>query len=284
MVYQNKVVAAVKCKGKILREQGNLVTLPFGSEYSIFIKNLNSVRIQVKIWVDGKDAAEGTWIIVGPHDFLELERFIANGNFNRGNRFKFIERTGEIEAHRGIGSDDGLIRIEYKTEQVPVYVPPIFSDRRRRDDFPRWDRRCPSASPIRSLGNFSSQPFTTFTTPSATSGSTMDSNPCVYNTSSCNLNDVVVEQNVEETLTAGAGAPGITVPGSESNQQFYSASNFPTTPGSEVIVLQLRGIVAGQKVERPVTVAAKPKCVTCGKVNQATDKFCAQCGTALVLI
>jgi len=37
-------------------------------------------------------------------------------------------------------------------------------------------------------------------------------------------------------------------------------------------------------VETPITVDRKPECVTCGKVNKAVNKFCSECGTALVLI
>lgn len=40
MVYSNQLVAAVKCKGKIMREKKGNIFLPFGSEYSILIKNL----------------------------------------------------------------------------------------------------------------------------------------------------------------------------------------------------------------------------------------------------
>src|ERR1700676_3599318 len=101
MVYSpNKVVACIKVDGKVLREDGNVVTLPFGSEYHIFIKNLNPTRIKVRVSVDGTDATEGTWLVVEPISDLELERFIRSANMDRGNRFKFIERTSDIEEHR----------------------------------------------------------------------------------------------------------------------------------------------------------------------------------------
>src|ERR1019366_10613281 len=221
------------------------------------LKNLNSVRIQAKVWVDGKDATEGTWLIVMPHSHLELERYITNGNFQRGNRFKFIERTKEIEDHRGIGSDDGLIRIEYKTEQViqdvpliryydvpyPNYYPPPpprWPGRRRSDLLPHY--------PVRSRGlEGMGSPSTCFNaTVSYTTGSSAPVN--------------------------AMAAPGITVPGSESNQQFVSANDFPTLAQSDVIVLQLRGCVEGQRVENAVTVDYKPKCVTCGRVNRAGNQ------------
>ena len=77
---------------------------------------------------------------------------------------------------------------------------------------------------------------------------------------------------------------GITVPGTESRQQFHNVSGFPLESNSHVIVLNLRGEVAGKPVAAPVTVDRKPVCVTCGKKNKAQDRFCHECGTALELI
>lgn len=77
---------------------------------------------------------------------------------------------------------------------------------------------------------------------------------------------------------------GITVPGSESRQEFETGAWFPTEAESHVIVLRLRGAIGAKPVERPVTTDIKPKCTSCGRKNKATAKFCSQCGTSLVLI
>ncbi len=223
MVYSpSKVVACVKVGGKILREDGSTVTLPFGSEYSVLVKNLNTTRIKVKVSIDGTEATENVWLVVEPNSDLELERFIRNGNLSAGNRFKFIERTESIEQHRGIKADDGLIRIEYQVEKRTVVD-------------------------AESLSESDNVGFNSFMETSAQSDK------------------------------------GITVAGSESNQRFSWTSGFETGP-SEVIVLQLRGEVGGKKAVKAVTVDVKPKCVTCGRVNKATSKFCANCGTALSII
>lgn len=126
MVYRDNLVCAIKTGGQILREIDGTVTLPFGSEYAVLVKNLNSVRMQVSVAIDGKDATDGTRLIIGPNSSIELERFIRNGNLNEGNRLKFIERTSEVEQHRGVKIDDGIVRVEAWMELVqPVINVPI---------------------------------------------------------------------------------------------------------------------------------------------------------------
>ncbi len=122
MMYNSKLAVALKSAGKVLRESNETVKLPFGSEYSVLIKNLNSVRALVKIEIDGEDVGDGTRFVIDPNDNVELERFIKNGNLKKGNRFKFIERTRNIEKHRGIGVEDGLVRVEFNFErQLQVF-------------------------------------------------------------------------------------------------------------------------------------------------------------------
>jgi hypothetical protein len=253
MMYGNRLVAAIKVGGQILREDGEFVAVPFGSEYSILIKNLNSVRSQVGVSIDGNDATDGN-LIVGANDSIELERFIRNGNLEAGNRFKFIERSKDIEKHRGVKADDGLIRVEYKFERVqpeiiepiirPRYMPPYYPPR------PRWpfDRRSTlNRIPMRKMM-------------SATRSRSM------------------------APQASAAPRPGITVPGSESRQRFVHVSGFQTENQSHVLILRLLGVIGGKPISRPVTVHQKPVCVNCGKKNKATSKCCVNCGTQLELI
>jgi hypothetical protein len=86
-----------------------------------------------------------------------------------------------------------------------------------------------------------------------------------------------------DALDCSFNEQGITVPGGESNQKFRWTEGFETGP-SEVIVLQLRGCVAGKVVVKAVTVETKLTCVTCNKTSKSTEKFCGQCGTALQII
>lgn len=238
-MYSNRFIASVRVNGKILRENQGIVSLPFGAEYEILVKNMHSRRAMVKITVDGEDIGGGSRLIIGPNDSTVIERFIKNGNFSSGNKLKFIERTGGIEGHRGIKQEDGLIRCEFWVEKE---VPQEIQAKAMR-------------APMGRTGSSRSRPFRSFLEEETRGGAVMD------------FNDT-----------------GITVAGSESHQQFYSAQGFAVETNSHVIVLQLRGEVGGVAAVKPVTVDLKPVCSSCGKKNKPNVKFCADCGTALLLI
>lgn len=276
MMYQNKLVAAIKAGGKVLRETKESVALPFGSEYSIYLKNLSTVRAMVRVTVDGTDATENVWLVLQPHgqvgSDLELERFIRNGNLSSGNRFKFIERSEAIEQHRGIKAEDGLIRIEYKFEKLPDNLGyPVTT----------WTT-VPNTGYI--ISPDYCYPQQTFTIGNSQSyGNLLRSANVVGSAFSTQSVASGTAYNVSVTPTADTAA-GITVPGSASSQTFQSTYYFPTEDVSHVMVLKLAGEVAGKVVETPITVKHKPTCTTCGRVNKATNKFCSQCGTSLTLL
>ena len=88
-MYHNKLAAAIKSNGKVLREFKDTVYIPFASEYSILVKNLESKRAIVHIYIDG-DRVTGSGLVLKAGQEVDLERFIKNGNLSEGNRFKFI--------------------------------------------------------------------------------------------------------------------------------------------------------------------------------------------------
>ena len=78
-------------------------------------------------------------------------------------------------------------------------------------------------------------------------------------------------------ISAQANDVGITVPGSKSTQTFQTTTVGALESTTHNLVFKL----VGGTVPKPITVKHKPKCVTCGKQNKATAKFCTECGTAL---
>ena len=279
MMHHNRFVMAIRVNGKILREKNQTVYLPFGAEYELLLKNLNSRRAMVGVSIDGKRTSDCRFVIP-PNSEITLERYISKGNLDSGNKFKFIERTAAVEKHRGIGSDDGLVRAEFWAEREVVQLPkieytttvyPDWKPGRRRDD-----------SVLRGITGQSR---------SFVSEDYSDDTPFIYSSAqgAASPPGSTVAMNMGQTIgsinkLADVNDAGITVPGGISNQQFHHTSGFELETSSTVIVLQLRGEVGQHVVTQPVTVAIKPVCTSCGKTNKATSRFCTDCGTGLQLV
>ncbi len=278
MMYNQKLVASIKANNKVLREFKDTVYIPFSSEYSILLKNLNTTRAVANVFIDGENVVPGG-LVIDPGRTVDLERWIKNGNLSEGNRFKFIERTQAIEdGPRGIKLEDGLVRIEYQFE-LPR---PILN-------IPTWT--------------------TTTTTWNTTYGGVSGASSPTYNVNgvlrnvdfskgeqvramassatAATLNSMGISSSSEvhdgmATMDSYVSDVGITVPGSKSTQSFQTVTVGALDPIIHNIVLKLVGDLGNNKpVVKPVTVAHKPKCVTCGKQNKAHSKFCQECGTAL---
>ena len=295
-MYSDRLAVAIKVNGKVLREFKDTVYIPFGSEYSIFIKNVHSLRCMVRVSVDGQDATEGVSLIVPANSSVELERFIKGGNLNEGNRFKFIERTSKIEEHRGIRAEDGLVRIEYEFEREPAPI--------KQPDPWYW----PYRTYTHDVWLYNQQTTPTWTvTSSGTGGGTVSANSVnLSNTGSAAYSDTkgtYAELPRERRLKSNELRPpftasvptmdaadipvndaGITVPGSVSGQTFSLTSGFLTDGVKHVMVLKLLGQAGEQPVKQAVTVKTTQKCTSCGHVNKATAKFCSECGTGLILV
>lgn len=288
-MYNEKLAVALKSAGKVLRENKDTVYLPFGSEYSILIKNLNSVRVLAKVSIDGQlvdDSGDG--FVIDANSSLDLERFIKNGNLNSGNRFKFIERTGKIEDHRGIQVEDGLVRVEFQFEKRPAKVEEVHTYHHHHYDHWYWDRPyirylvsnnssgCFGSGQLSSTRDSSAGVSADMMNVSTNVGGSVGSaNAFVSSTPTM---DNLVENEV-------ANDAGITVAGSKSEQEFVTVGSFPLEEASHVIVLKLLGETSqGKKIKQAVTVKTKQKCPTCGHMNKATSKFCTECGTALEIV
>ena len=250
-MYHNKLVASLKANGKILREFKDTVYIPFGSEYSFLLKNLNTKRALVNVFIDGEDMTPGG-LVLNEGQEVDLERSIKNGNLTEGNRFKFIERTGSVEKHRGIKLEDGLVRIEYQFELYETKYQSFFNSNILRGQ--TYDSHYGTTT-----GDWASPMGATY------SATNVSLNSLNISAQAQSLNDV-----------------GITVPGSKSTQSFTTTTMGVLESQKHTIVLKLLGETAdNEPVRKPVTVKHKPKCVTCGKQNKATAKFCTECGTAL---
>lgn len=266
MMYKEKFVVAVKCGGNILREKDGVVYLPFGSEYSLLLKNLESRKSSVKIFIDGKDVMDGKSLLLSPNSSIDLERFVES--MDRGNRFKFIQKTKEIMEHRGDRVDDGIVRVEFAFEQMTKQINVIeHHDYYDHHHYHHHDYWYPYNHP------WHPYPSWTFATGSGSTTYTCSSGEA----KGMSLDDVTCSMNVSSPLPD----EGITVKGSESHQNFHQGYIGLVNP-SEVMIIRLRGEGSvGVNVEKPLTVKDKLECETCGKMVFPTVNFCESCGTAI---
>lgn len=265
MMYSNKLAVAVKVNDKVLREYGDTVKLPFGAEYSLTFKNMNSVRALLTVEIDGRDATGGVQLIIPPGSSIDLERFIDQRNTAAGHKFKFIELTDKIEQHRGIAVSDGLIKVQFEFEMQYTATPPAVF-------YPNLYLSAPYiAGPARDAGR--SIYNTTYGTAANVFGSAGASSeaPSTMSTNSA-------------SNTLPTSDMGITVEGSVSTQEFTRGVLFPTDGVKHTLVFRLSGQTGEALVQSPITVKTKVECPTCGTKNPSAAKFCQECGTGLVII
>lgn len=273
-MYSNKLVASLKANGKILREFKDTVYCPFGAEYSILLKNLNTVRAVINVFIDGEDMVPGG-LVLNPNQEVDLERSIKNGNLMEGNRFKFIERTGAVEQHRGIKLEDGLIRVEFQFE-MPRPVIHITDTWQNKQWVPgHWKDN----STFNVNGVLRSADYSNGEAMKLRASGAIDSTLRSMNISATSAS---VHDGMATMDWMPANDVGITVPGSKSTQSFTTTTLGALDPQKHSIILKILGETPdNQPVLKPVTTKHKPKCITCGKQNKANAKFCTECGTAL---
>ena len=270
MMYQENFVVAVKVNGKVLREQGDVIKMPFGTEYNILLKNLSSQKALAHVEIDGEDVLDGNGLIIKPDSSLELEGFMKGSTAEK--RFKFIERTEKIEEHRGIRPEDGLIRVEYQFEQKPPQITYTYTYPRTCHYWYRypWDYWCyydDNSGEFEISNNYSDGDFTL--TGANSSGMSKG----------CSSGEINCFNSVSQTPVNDAG---ITVHGDNIKQDFYAGYIGTLENVSHVIVLKLSGYKKdSQAIEKPVFVREKLVCPTCGTKNSSKNRFCSECGTNL---
>ena len=329
MVYQQKLVAVIKYNGKILREKdNNTVYLPFLAEYQIYIKNLESRDVVISISIDGKDVLDNNRIVIKANSSTSLEGFLKGNQVT--NRFKFIQKTKQIQDHRGDRIDDGIIRIEYQyvKQNQTITTTHIYEHYDYHHPFqwyhPPWCT-CPYCKPYYPKPIVPHYPYQVWY--GSTSESLLNKNftvgggdhnltgtkmetgnhgiipgepfnslgnkhksgegPVTGSLKSSHKEPAMANVNtmfssVNEQAFMPQMDEGITVKGSESNQEFGNIQTDPLEENKNVIIINLRGYKGSETlVEKPILVNTKIKCTTCGIKNKSSHKYCKECGSAL---
>jgi len=271
-MFKDNFVVALKVNGKVLREGEDSVKVPFNTEYSIFLKNLESKKAVVKISVDGEDVLDGKKLIVHSNSDLELEGYFKDTAAK--NKFKFIEKTKQIEDFRGNRIDDSLIRVEFWFEKDKPIVQDVLHH--HRDIYHSWWWGYPYSPQLRNpwdTFHYDYPDITWNTTGGGTSSASFDINS-QDSQINCNYSNSFENNTFNED--------GITVKGQEINQQFGQGYTSDLEEQSHVIILKIKGFVFDKKkVETPLFVNDKLICKICGTSNRSIYKHCTNCGALL---
>jgi hypothetical protein len=268
MAYSNKLVCSVKVNNKILREKVesgiSTVWIPFGSEYSILVKNLAGRNAVVHLEIDGKSiTTDKSGILLSAGRETELKGFIEGVKTNR--RFKFIEKTEEISDYRGDRIDDGMIRVTWQFEKpAQVYTPVrqwIFCNVCRA-----WHY---DDEPCRSVWTYEPHIVWTKSASTDTYGGLVTS--CYYSSVDTSMRSIGTSANND----------GITVEGSKTHQSFYTTSLGDLETEVHSMVIVMKGYKGSIKVEKPILVNTKKRCPSCGRMYSSKFEFCPNDGTAL---
>jgi len=296
MTYKDQFVVEVKADGQILRVKDGAVYLPFGCEYSILLKNLNSRKASVKISIDSEDVLDGNSLILNPLLTHELKGFF-RGNAVK-NRFRFIQKTKEIQENRGDKVGDGMVRVEFAFEKPrpePIIKRIIHEvEEHHYQHHTYWPKRYTwydgDGWQYISNGNDTVQYGSSGAPVVGSSGE--DQSVFMNQVNSRGVHDgspmsnVTVDSlGVQASFTA-QNAPladeGITVKGNQIHEQ-YDYGMIGVLEESSVIVIILKGMQQGPGVvvQDPITVKTKLTCSSCGKSSKSSFKFCPDCGTFL---
>lgn len=260
MMYGNKLAVAIKNNGKVIRENGDTVYIPFNSEYSIFIKNLNNKRVKVNVEIDGEDIGTTGDLVINANSSVDLLRYL-----DTDHAFKFIEKTKEISEHRGDRAEDGLIRIEYWFEKDNPKL--TWTD--------SWAYYGDS-----STGNgYERYPISWQNAVSTTTKDTITKTYCSNN--SATISNLSYNETPDSNYVVNdSNNGGITVKGNRTGQEFIHTI-FNAEDTSCVMVIQMKGESKENRIEKPIYTKTKIICPTCGKKNKSNARYCNRCGTAL---
>lgn len=266
-MYKNNFVVSIKTADKYVREEGDHFNIPFGSEYIIYLKNLNDVDAAVAVSIDGMSIFPQK-IMVRAKQSVELK-----GNADN-HAFKFIQKSQKISQYRGDRPEDGLISVTYQ-----------FVNRSRQDDVSKIldeIEKLKRTKPYQPYYVPYWPPYRWTYHPDWYHHSAPYCGSGLNNISSYCSNSSPNFQASSYSAARGADvSSGITTSGSDVNQHydtFFQALNTDT----HTITIKLYGEVQGTPVETVVHTRTKLMCGVCGTRNVSNHKYCGECGTRLI--
>ena len=256
---KEKLVTGIKVNGKVMREIQNTIYIPFGANYSIFLKNLNTKKAQVNIEIDGEDILDGNALIIDSNSSLNLERWLVGG-LKTGPKLKFVQKTEQIRGTKEETLMDGIVKISYRFEKRIVYqeYTTLYNQPYYYGNQPYY---------------YGNQPYVYFN-----SGET----PNVFKpVTTCHVSGEHIVSDDVSLNSYQENEDGMTVKGGDINQRFQEGYIGSLEYAEHVICFNLKGDINQKSIEEPITVKTKINCSKCNFSNKSSYRFCTQCGNNL---
>lgn len=264
-MYKDKfVLSIISGGGYPVKETGSSwnkeVAIPFDSEYKIRLKNKNSRSCTARVFIDDKRVSQLGDVILNAGGTIDLERYI-DRSLEQGKRFKFVP-LDHSDVDDPTSSSNGIIKVEFRKAKhqngikintdfdwhEPIVWPPMYKE---DNNGPQW----------------------VYTDDKTTAGKYPQEATVYYSSSN------VVNDNTMKCCAGGEfqsrsfTAPGATVEGSKSNQQF-TYSSLEVEDYAVVLKLKIVGIE-----KRDTMRDSKYKyCTQCGQKVKRIAKYCSECG------
>lgn len=252
-MYLKDFVVTLEVKGQTCREfkndqGGNLIYIPFGSDYSLQFRNMRNVRALVEVKIDGTEVTAGG-LVIGAYSNAGLTGKI-DGDSTK-NKFRFIRKTERIKDVRGDKPMDSVVEVKVTFEEDVAEMLKAWQYgsglKPVKSAHITWQND--QSSPLRSSSQVNPQP--------------------------CSL-----EQMGFNCSTSVEG--GLTVPGTPTNVN-YSTTSFRRSSDVTSVSFFLTGTnPESLPISQPVVTRSERICPTCRFRNPDTDRWCGDCGTCLI--
>ena len=281
MVYQNQYALAIIQDGKIVPESNGGVTLPYGSEYKIRLKNESRQKSIADIYIDGAIAVKG--IIVDEDGTVDVERYIRPGVdlFSSGARFK-LARLGNPGVADAGDDQNGLIDVRFYKEKQKLPQPVVthittWPQQIVNTWHPPYNVTCQQGQTPMDPGVFQSTCDFLATHGGNKIGKTHDGSAAcdgvMYEKERSKvLSTSPIRSGIHTKSARTADGPAATVKGSQSSQRVENVYMEVATDKFDTLSLKLFGVTKITRID----------VCPCGHKRRNTEWFCPKCGTKLV--
>lgn len=272
-MFSNNFVVSIHVNNKPLNERHGVVPIPFGSEYSIRLRNKHKTRrAMVKVFIDGEEVS-GNGPIINANSHLDLQGWV-----DKQVKFRFvsIDSAEAVDFGKNDGNADGskgVIEVQFFLEKekpkapeiqyiptpYPVYIEPPYIPYRPRPW--RWDGYYGGV--LNSSAGYCSTKEGAIG--SSMSAKSLSNNTKSFRTGSVNSTSACFSADQSLTCSLASAMPdfselsdGCTVEGGASSQT-WTPVPFDPEPTSTMIRVTLRGYNPAEQTAEEVVLVSKPK-------------------------